>query len=124
MINVLYSFERGSELEYNIRYNLTWNTHKEEIVKKANKRMYSLVLLCKVGVPLLDIVIFYCTCVRPLLEYCALVFHHALPSYLSEDLEKIQKQGTVIAIILPALASKPYRVDVNQYVLTLSINFK
>ena len=26
-------------------------------------------------------------------------------------------QGTVIVIILPALASKPYRVDVNQYVL-------
>ena len=67
--------------------------HIGEIIKKANKRMYFLVLLRKAGVPLLDIVNFYCTCVRPLLEYCAPVFHHALPSYLSEDLERIQKRA-------------------------------
>ena len=103
-----------------ISNNLTWNTHVGEIITKANKRMYFLVLLRKAGVPLSDIVNFYCTCIRPLLEYCAPVFHHALPSYLSEDLERIQKralnvflQGTVIAITLLALASKPYRVDVN-----------
>ena len=53
--------------------------------------MYLVVILRKAGVPLLDIVNFYCTCVRPLLEYCAPVFHHALPSYLSEDLERIRK---------------------------------
>ena len=40
-----------------------------------------------------DIVNFYCTCVRPLLEYCAPVFPHAIPSYLSEDLERIQKRA-------------------------------
>ena len=75
-----------------ISNNLTWNTHIGEIIKKANKRMYFLELLRKAGVPLLDIVNFYCTCVRPLLE-CAPVFHHALPSYLSEDLERIQKRA-------------------------------
>ena len=76
-----------------ISNNLTWNTHIGEIITKANKRMYFLVLLRKAGVPSSDIVNFYCTCVRPLLEYCAPVFHHAIPSYLSEDLERIQKRG-------------------------------
>ena len=55
--------------------------------------MYFIVLLRKAGVPLLHIVNFYCTCVRPLLEYCAPVFHHALPSYLSEDHDRIQKRA-------------------------------
>ena len=57
-----------------------------------NKRSSFLVLLCKAGVPSSDIVNFYCTCVKPLLEYCAPVFHHAIPSYLSEDLKRIQKR--------------------------------
>ena len=76
-----------------ISNNLTWNTHIGEIITKANKRMYFLVLLRNAGVPSSDIVNFYCTCVRPLLEYCAPVFHHAIPSYLSEDLERIQKRA-------------------------------
>ncbi|XP_015754504.1 PREDICTED: uncharacterized protein LOC107334115 [Acropora digitifera] len=79
--------------------NLTWNTHIGEIITKGNKRMYFLVLLHKAGVPSSDIVNFYCTCVRPLLEYCAPVFHHAIPSYLSEDLERIQKR--VLNVISP-----------------------
>ena len=51
--------------------NLTWNTHIGEIITKANKCMYFLALLRKTGVPFSDIVNFYCTCVRPLLEHCA-----------------------------------------------------
>ena len=45
------------------------------------------------NVPLSDIVNLYCTCVRLSLESCAPVFHHALPSYLGEDLERIQKRA-------------------------------
>ena len=63
--------------------------------------MYFLVLPRKAGVPLSDIVSFYCTCVRPLLEYCALVFHHALPSYLNEDFQRIQKPA--LNVISPQL---------------------
>mgnify|MGYP006964571572 CR=1 FL=1 len=66
---------------------------------KANKHMYSLELLRKASVPLSDIVNFHCTCVRPLFEYCAPVFQHALPSYLSKDLERIQKR--VLNVISP-----------------------
>ena len=76
-----------------ISNNLTWNTHIGGIITKANKRMYFLVLLRKAGVPSSDIVNFYCTFVRPLLEYYVPVFHHTIPSYLSEDLERIQKRA-------------------------------
>ncbi len=55
--------------------------------------MYFLVLLRRAGVPSPDIVSFYCTCIRSILEYCAPVFHHALPTYLSNDLEKVQKRA-------------------------------
>ena len=41
---------------------------------------------------------FYCT-TRPILEYWAPVSHHALPQYLSEDIERDQKR--TLSIICP-----------------------
>ena len=67
--------------------------------KKANKRLYFIVLLKRANVPLSDIVNFYCTVIRPVLEYCAPVFHHALPQYLSDDIERVQKRA--LSIICP-----------------------
>ena len=37
-----------------------------------------------------DMVYFYCTCIRSVVEYASPVFHYALPGYLSDDLERIQ----------------------------------
>ena len=85
--------QNAKNLGLTISNNLTWNTHIGQIITKANKRMYFLILLRKAGVPLLDTANFYCICVRPLLEYCAPLFHHALLSYLNEDLERIQKHA-------------------------------
>ena len=46
--------------------------------------MYFLILLKRARVPVNDIVSFlYSTCIRPVLEYCAPVFHHALSAYLT-----------------------------------------
>ena len=45
-----------------------------------------LVLLKRANVPAHDIICFYRTCIRPVLEYCALLYHHALPDYLSKDI--------------------------------------
>ena len=79
--------------------DLSWNLHVSDIIRKANKRMYFLILLRRAGVPSSDTICFYCTCIRPLLEYCAPVFHHAIPKYLSDDLERIQKRA--LHIITP-----------------------
>ena len=82
-----------------ISSDLKWNDHISECIKKANKRLYFIVLLKRANVPLSDIVNFYCTVIRPVLEYCAPVFHHALPQYLSDDIERVQKRA--LSIICP-----------------------
>ena len=45
---------------------------------------------------------FFCTCIRPITEYAFPVYLDGLPSYLSEDLEVVQKRG--IRIIHPELS--------------------
>ena len=85
-----------------ISSDLKWNNHIVDCLKKANKRLYFIVLLIRARVPLNDIVNFYCTTIRPVLEYCAPVFHHALPAYLTEDIERIQKRA--LSTISPAMS--------------------
>ena len=60
------------------------NAHIEEVIKKANKHVFYLILLCRDDIPP--------TCVRSILEYCLPVFHHALPKYLREDIERVHKR--------------------------------
>ncbi|XP_066020680.1 uncharacterized protein [Pocillopora verrucosa] len=72
-----------------ISCDLKWNNHVVDCIKKANKRIYFIVLLKRARVPCNDIVDFYCTTIRSVLEYCAPLFHHALPAYLSKDIERI-----------------------------------
>ena len=75
---------------------LLWNNHVTEVIKKANKRLYFIKLLKRASVPQKDILNFYFTCIRPVLEYCAPVFHHSLPAYLSDDIERVQKRALSI----------------------------
>ena len=65
--------------------SLKWNNHVSESIKKANKRLYFIILLKRARVPVMDIIKFYCTTIRPVLEYASPVFHHALPAYLNGD---------------------------------------
>ena len=46
--------------------------------------------------------LFYTTCIRPVLEYACPVFHNALPQYLSNNLERLQKRA--LWIIYPDLS--------------------
>ena len=84
--------------------DLKCNNHITELIKKVNKPLYFLVLLRRAGVPSKDVINFYCTTIRPVLEYSAQCFHHSLPRYLSEDIERVQKRA--MSIICPGL---PYR---------------
>ena len=43
-----------------------------------------------------DIINFYCTVVRPVLEYRSPIFHHALPEFLINDIERVQKRALSI----------------------------
>ena len=46
--------------------------------------------------------LFYITCIRPVLEYACPVFDHSLPQYLSNEMERLQKRA--LRIILPDLS--------------------
>ena len=79
--------------------DLTWNAHIEEVIKKANKRLYFLVQLKRAKVPLKELVLFYTTCVRSVIDYAIPAFYHALPKYLKKELVRLEKRA--IAIMNP-----------------------
>ena len=72
-----------------IRSDLKWNDHVETIV------LSTAIETCKM-------ILFFCTCVCPILEYASPVFHYSLPSYLSNDIKRIQQRA--LKIIYPNLS--------------------
>ena len=64
----LETVDKAKILGVTISGNLMWNNHLNESIKKANKHLYFLVLLRRARVPAEDIVNFYCTTKRPVLE--------------------------------------------------------
>ena len=86
-------------LGLNITSDLKWNHHISEISRKVSKRLYFLKQLKRAGVATKDLVIFYTTCIRPIMEYACPVYHNSLPNYLSDELESLQKRA--MRIIFP-----------------------
>ena len=81
-----------------ITSDLTWSVHCDYIIKKSNRRLYALRKLKKSGVASPDVLLAYCTIIRPILEYASAVFAH-LPQSLSKDLEKVQRRA--LSVIYP-----------------------
>jgi hypothetical protein len=81
-----------------IRNDLKWNDQVYSIVKKTWKRLYFLRRLKRARVSAKEMVLFYCTCVRPVLEYASALFHHSLSHYLSDDIEIIQRRALKIIL--------------------------
>ena len=79
-----------------------WNCHISNVLKKAYKRMFFLILPKRAKVPARYIISLYLTCISPVLEYCAPLYHHALPDYLNNDIERVQKR--TLSIISPGLS--------------------
>ena len=82
-----------------ISSNLTWNEHISEVIKKASKRLYFLVLLKRSRVPRHDMSTFYSVCIRSVLTYAAPAFFYALPKYLKDELVGVEKRA--MSIICP-----------------------
>lgn len=68
---------------------------------KATKQLYLLRQLKRAGVSSSDLVTFYCSVIRSVLEYSCQLFHSSLPSYLSDKLGHIQR--CALCIIFPDL---------------------
>ncbi|KAK2550309.1 hypothetical protein P5673_028999 [Acropora cervicornis] len=80
-------------LGLNVSGDLKWNVHIAELVKKASLRLFSFKQLKRSAVAPSELILFYVTCIRSILEYACPVFHRAVPSYLSDDLERLQKRA-------------------------------
>ena len=78
--------------------NLTWNSHVNEIIKKASKKSYLLAQLKRARVPPSDLVLFYKACVRSGVDYAVPVFYNALPQYLKNELVRIEKREFLIIL--------------------------
>ena len=89
-------------LRLNISNDLKWNVHVLELVKKASCQLYFLRQLKRSQIMPAELILFYITCIRSILEYACPVFHRALPGYLSEDLERLQKRA--LRIIYPGMS--------------------
>ena len=66
------------------------------ICKKVAARLYFLRQLKRAKVPTNDLLTFWTTCIGPVAEYACPVSHTALPQYLSDQLEPLQKRALCI----------------------------
>ncbi len=91
--------------------DLKWNDHVNYIVKKSAKRLYMLRLLKRAHCDTKTLISVYFSCVRPILEYCAQVWHYNIPEYLSKEIERIQSRA--LKIINPSLSYNESLLDLN-----------
>jgi len=77
--------------------SLTWNSHIEYITAKASKRLYFLKVLKRSGLPNNSLMNLHTAAIRPILEYCSVVWAYNMSKKQSSQLESIQKR--VIRII-------------------------
>ena len=93
--------ESAKLLGVTISNNLSWHAHIKEVVKKASKRLYYLVQLKRARLPAKDLVLFYTSCVRSVMDYAVPAFYHSLPQYLKNELIRLEKRA--ISIINPGM---------------------
>jgi len=67
--------------------SLSWTTHINTIVSKASKRLYFLKQIKRAGVPPLQLLHFYKTVIRPVLEYTSPVWHYSITRAQSQHWE-------------------------------------
>ena len=79
--------------------NLKWDYHVDKLVSKASQRIYYLKQLKKSGLSLDDLLCFYCSVVRSVLEYACQSWHPGLTGGHTDRLEQLQKRS--LKIMMP-----------------------
>jgi len=80
-------------LGVHISDDLKWMQHVDAVCSKAASRLHFLKQLARSGAPQEDLLCFYCTVVRPVLEYACPVWHSSLTVAQSDAIELIQKRA-------------------------------
>ena len=86
-------------LGVNITDNLSWQEHTTYICNKASTRIYFLKRLRHSGLNCDELIKYYITFIRPILEYAAQAWHCGLTQGQSLEIEMIQKRA--MRIIFP-----------------------
>jgi hypothetical protein len=73
--------------------DLRWQQHVDAISSKAASRLWFLRQLKRSGAPIEDLLCFYKTVVRPVLEYACPVWHSSLTKGQTNALESLQKRA-------------------------------
>ena len=76
----------------NLSSDLKWNVDVSELVRKVSTRLYFLRQLKKTDVASRQLILFYITCIRFIMEYGNAGFHRALPN-CKKGLERLQKRA-------------------------------
>ena len=98
--------------------DLKWNTHIEEVARKASRRLHYLRECRRAHLPTDVGLTTYITKIRSLLEYSSPVWG-GLPSFLADELDSIQKRSLRIIGLpsndyLPTLTERRNRADARE----------
>jgi hypothetical protein len=72
--------------------DLKWQKQIDTVYSKASKKLYTVIMLSRAGLKQEDLVLVYCTRIRPILEYACQLWHPGLTKEQSGCLESIQKR--------------------------------
>ena len=78
----------------------------QAILTKATQCLYFLKQLKRAGVPCVQLLHFYLTVIRPVLEYATPVWHHLITKAHTEQVEAVQRRA--IRIIYSYTCDMPY----------------
>ena len=81
-----------------LQSDLRWNSHVDSICSKSSRRLCLLRKLKHFHVSIDDLVTVYVSYIRPVLEYCAPVWHSGLTTALSDRIEKVQRRAVRIIL--------------------------
>ena len=105
VIERVYSFKL---LGVVIEHNLKWNAHVDSICAKASTRLHYLKVLERSSLSRDDLLYFYSSVIRPVLEYACPAWHTSLTQQQTRQIESIQKRALRIILIVTALTMKTF----------------
>ena len=90
--NSLETINSAKVVGITIRGDLKWNNHVDNSTVKGSQQIYLLKQLKHAGIDCISLIHFYCACIHSVFEYASQAFHSGLPVYLSDQIERVQKQ--------------------------------
>ena len=79
-----------------ISNDFSWQTHIEDMIYKSSRALYMLHVMKRYRPPQEQMIKIYTSYIRPLLEYCAPVYHAGLTAKQAQQLERVQKRALKI----------------------------